>query len=256
MPADRRAPHVLLLGGTAEARALAAVLVDREVSVVSSLAGRVARPRQPLGEVRIGGFGGVPGLVNTLRDNDFTHLVDATHPFAITMRRHAVEAAHEVALPVVRLARPGWRDLPDAAAWTWVQGYDEARRQAERLGSRPFITSGRQTLGHYLSWDDRPVLVRVVEPLEEPVPASWQVRLDRGPFSVDDERELMRSAGIDVLITKDSGGAYTSAKLQAASELGIPVVVVARPDPPEGLQELSDIDEVLAWLDAGASATA
>lgn len=240
--------RVLLLGGTAEARALAQALVAVGADVTSSLAGRVASPRLPVGEVRVGGFGGVVGLAETLTADGYTHLVDATHPFAVTMRAHAVAAATQVGVPVVRLARPGWRGHPAAGSWTWAESYAAARVAAEGLGSRPFLTTGRQTLAHFLAWEDRDVLVRVVEPLMIDVPTRWQVVLDRGPFTVEAERHLLLAHEIDVLLTKDSGGAYTAAKLDAAGELSVPVVVVARPPAPPGMPEVASVEAVLRWL--------
>ncbi len=187
--------RVLLLGGTAEARALAAALVDAGFDVVSSLAGRVSKPRMPVGDVRVGGFGGVDGLAAALVEGGFTHLVDATHPFAVRMTANAGAASTVAGVPCLRLARPGWSGHPDARSWHWVDGYDEARRRAEELGAeRPFITTGRQTLEHYSSWTDRDVVLRVVEPLDEEAPGRWTVLLDRGPFGVEDERALMTSA--------------------------------------------------------------
>ncbi|WP_462417646.1 cobalt-precorrin-6A reductase [Kytococcus sp. Marseille-QA3725] len=246
--------RVLLLGGTAEARELAARLVDEGVDVTSSLAGRVSRPRLPVGDVRVGGFGGVEGLTAALRDGGYTHLVDATHPFAVGVRANAVRAAAEAGVPVVRLARPGWGGHPLAGDWSWVADWQEAADVAAGLGERPFLTSGRQTLAHFGHWADREVLVRVVEPpAAGEVPTGWTVVLDRGPFDVAAEERLMREHGIDVLVTKDSGGSYTSAKLEAAHRLGVPVVVRARPPAPAGMEELSRVEDVLARLrpDAG-----
>lgn len=238
--------RVLLLGGTAEARELAALLVDAGVPVTSSLAGRVSRPRLPVGEVRIGGFGGVDGLVDALRAGRCTHLVDATHPFAVGMRTHAVQAAERAGVPVVRLARPGWREHPLAATWTWADDWSAVTEAAAALGERPFLTSGRQTLGHFTHWEDRDVLVRVVEPLAPgDVPARWTVVLDRGPFTVEAEERLLAEHRVDVLVTKDSGGAYTAAKLEAAHRLGVPVVVRSRPAPPAGMPEVSRAQDVL-----------
>lgn len=239
----------LVLGGTAEARALAQRLIDDGIGVTSSLAGRVSRPRLPPGEVRIGGFGGVAGLVDYLRGEHITHLVDATHPFATTMSRHGVEAADAAGIPFLRYARPGWRARPDSGEWTWVASYDEARDASDRLGRRPFLTTGRQTLLHFTGpWAGREVLVRVVEPLGDDAPASWTVVLDRGPYDIAGERALMREHRVDVLLTKDSGGSYTAAKLDAAAELGVPVVVVSRPDGPAGTREVATLDEVIEWL--------
>lgn len=240
---------VLLLGGTAEARALAAALVDSGVDVVSSLAGRVSKPRMPVGPVRVGGFGGVEGLVAALGEGGFTHLVDATHPFATRMTAHAGAAASLAGVPCLRLARPGWARHADATRWHWVDGYDEARVLAEELGARrPFVTTGRQTLQHYATWADREVVLRVVEPLDDVEPARWTVLLDRGPFGVAEERALMEAHEVDVLLTKDSGGDYTAAKLVAAAELAVPVVVVRRPSVPSGMEEVASVDAVLAWL--------
>ena len=243
---------VLVLGGTAEARALAAELDAHGVGFVSSLAGRVSRPRLPVGEVRVGGFGGVPGLTAYLRERDVSAVVDATHPFAATMTANAARACADTRVPLLRLARPGWGDHPDAGRWTWVASQDEAREAAGRLGSRPFLTTGRQTLGHYARWADRDVLVRVVEPLASVVPARWSVVQDRGPYAVQGELSLMREHRVDVLVTKDSGGAYTRAKLDAARQLEVPVVVVRRPEPPRGVPTVSTTGEVLAALSDAA----
>lgn len=241
--------RVLILGGTAEARALAGTLVDRDLDVVSSLAGRVSTPRLPAGDTRVGGFGGVDGLATFLRDQGVERVIDATHPFATTMTRHGVEAARLVGIPFVRYARPGWASHPRAATWTWVSSYDEAREAAGRIGRRPFLTTGRQTLPHFLEqWSEREVLVRVVEPLAEEPPARWRVVLDRGPYHLDGERALISGARVDVLLTKDSGGAYTAAKLSAADELGIPVVVVSRPDLPSGACEVATLEAAVDWV--------
>lgn len=244
------APRVLILGGTAEARALATALVDAGWTVTSSLAGRVSRPRLPDGEVRIGGFGGAAGLTTYLRDEAVTHLVDATHPFAETMSRHAAEAAAATGVPLVRLARPGWSGHPDAATWTWVDSHEEAADEAARW-SRPFLTTGRQTLGGYAAHAGLvglPVLVRVVEEVDEAVPRGWRIVRDRGPYSVDGEVALMREHGTDVVVTKDSGGDYTSAKLAAAAEVGARVVVVRRPPAVPGVLAVVDVEGVVWWV--------
>ena len=244
-----RAERVLLLGGTAEARALALALTTEGVDVVSSLAGRVSSPRLPVGDVRVGGFGGVDGLVKELVRGGFTRIVDATHPFAARMTAHAAAAAEVSGVPCLRLARPGWSHHPAASTWHWVTDYDNAREQAERLAvQRPFVTTGRQTLHHYVTWHDRDVLLRVVEPLDADPPRRWTVVLDRGPFDVAEELALMRSHGVDGLLTKDSGGSYTCAKLAAAQELDVPVIVVGRPPVPPGIELVESVDEVLSRL--------
>ena len=240
--------RVLVLGGTAEARAVAALLLDAGHDVTSSLAGRVTNPRLPVGRVRIGGFGGPAGLAEHLRTERVDAVVDATHPFAVRMSAHAVQAAAEVGVDVVRLARPGWGDHPLAHTWSWVDDYDAARETAQRLGGRPFLTTGRQTLPHFAAWRERPVLVRVVEPLGVDAPPTWTVVRDRGPYDVAGETALLREHGVDVLLTKDSGGAYTSAKLDAAHRLGVAVVVVRRPAAPAATATASTPEQAAAAI--------
>ncbi|GAA2485533.1 cobalt-precorrin-6A reductase [Terrabacter carboxydivorans] len=241
--------RVLVLGGTGEARDLAARLVDRGDDVVSSLAGRVSAPALPVGEVRTGGFGGVDGLAAYV-DGSFDHVVDATHPFAARITDHAVRACQRVGVPLVRLQRPGWTRHPLASTFTWVDDVEGARVAAERLGVRPFLTTGRQQLETFAAWDDRYVLARVVDPPDWDVPASWEVLRARGPYPYASERDLLESRQVDVLLTKDSGGALTEAKLVAAHDLDVPVVVVRRPAVPEGVPVVESVDDVLEALGA------
>lgn len=236
---------VVILGGTAEARQLAAALVADSVDVVSSLAGRVGSPSLPSGRVRLGGFGGVNGLAEYLLDQRTMALVDATHPFAATISRNAVQAASLTDTPLVRLERPGWGKHPRAESWTWVPDTAAASAAAD-LARRPFLTTGRQTLTSFASWADRDVLIRLVDPPMTPLPARWTVILSRGPYSYCGERQILSEHAIDVLLTKDSGGAHTVAKLDAAGDLGIPVVIIARPELPP-VRMLRTVAEAAAW---------
>src|SRR4029453_9748527 len=147
----------VILGGTAEARQLATVLVADGVEVVSSLAGRVRSPSLPPGGVRVGGFGGARGLARYLRDQQATALVDATHPFAATISASAARAANRTGTPIVRLERPGWADHPCGGSWVWVPDAAAARIAADST-HRPFLTTGRQSLAAFDSWADRDVL--------------------------------------------------------------------------------------------------
>ena len=242
--------HVLILGGTAEARDLAAVLEAKGVSLTSSLAGRVSQPRLPVGPVRIGGFGGVAGLSQWLREHEVSAVVDATHPFAATMGAHAAQACSSLGVPLLRLARPGWAPHPHAATWTWVGDHVAAREAADAVGGTPFVTTGRQTLHHHVeAWAERSVLVRLVEPPEAPLPDAWTVLRSRGPFAVADEEAIMREHDVRVLLTKDSGGRFTEAKLAAARHLGVPVVVVSRPARAPGVAEASGAAAAAAWVE-------
>lgn len=239
--------RVLVLGGTAEGRRLAEALVADGVDVVSSLAGRVARPVLPPGEVRIGGFGGTEGLAAWLRENPGTAVVDATHPFAATMTAHAAEAAAATGTPLLRLQRPGWQEQP-GDDWRWVDTMEQAAAAVDGF-AHVFLTTGRMGLGAFSALNQE-VLVRSVDPPEPPLPPHTTVVLERGPFSLDDELALMREHAVDVVVTKDSGSHLTEAKLAAARQLGIPVVVIRRPPLPPGIPVVETVQAALEWVRA------
>ena len=240
---------ILILGGTSEARELAGALVGSGADVISSLAGRVSQPALPAGRVRVGGFGGVDGLVDYLRAVKVSAVVDATHPFAVEISEIAAAYTELAGVPLLRLERPGWRDHPQAGSWTWVADTDAARAAAE-AGRRPFLTTGRQSLETFLPWADRRAIVRVVDPPEFAVPAAWIVITSRGPYSYDNERRLMTDHAVDVLITKDSGGDLTRAKLDAAADLGVPVVIISRPAPVRTVPSVDQIAIAVNWVRA------
>ncbi|MGP3977299.1 cobalt-precorrin-6A reductase [Streptomyces sp. 8N114] len=232
--------HVLILGGTTEGRRLAELLDGATgVRVTSSLAGRVASPRMPVGDVRIGGFGGVQGLTEWLRTHLVDVLIDATHPFAETISFHAAEAAAAAHVPLLALRRPGW--VPsEGDNWHMADSLGEAALLLPRLGRRIFLTTGRLGLSAFAGpgTEELWFLVRTVDPPEDgqPTPARMELLLDRGPFCLEGEREVLHRHRIDVVVTKDSGGTATAPKLTAAREAGLPVVVVRRPPVPDGVR--------------------
>ncbi|RBY84241.1 cobalt-precorrin-6A reductase [Blastococcus sp. TF02A-26] len=236
-------PRVLVLGGTGEARRLATALVAAGVDVLSSLAGRVADPVLPPGEVRVGGFGGVEGLAEALGEVDA--VVDATHPFAAAITRNAAAATAATGTPLLRLQRPGWSAGP-GDDWRWVDSLEEAAGSVRDAASI-FLTTGRQGLAAFAGLTGA-VLVRSVDPPDPPLPPRTTVVLARGPFTVEEETALLREHAVEVLVTKDSGGAMTAAKLTAARDLGVPVVLVRRPPLPDGVPVVATVEKALDWL--------
>lgn len=237
---------VLVLGGTAEARELAALLHERGVAVVSSLAGRVARPRLPVGEVRIGGFGGPAGLAAWLQERRVAAVVDATHPFAERISASAAQACPAARVPLVRLERPGWCEQP-GDRWHWVDDLPEAAALAPRLGTRVLLTTGRQGLAAFAGVEQAWFLVRCVDPPAPPLPRRHELLLDRGPYTLDGELRLIDRHGIDLVVSKDSGGSYTRAKLDAARERNLEVILVRRPPRPQ-VDAAASSAEALTWL--------
>jgi precorrin-6A/cobalt-precorrin-6A reductase len=223
----------LILGGTREARDLAALLACTPgLRVISSLAGRVRDPALPPGEVRIGGFGGAEGLADWLREHQVDAVVDATHPFARTISASAAAACAATGVPLLGLAREPWTPGPDDR-WHEVDSLANAAALLPALGRRVFLTTGRQGLSAFAELDQAWFLIRCVDPPDEPLPADCQVILARGPYDAAAERALMAEHRIEVLVTKNSGGPLTAGKLDAARDLDLPVVMVRRPPVPD-----------------------
>ena len=240
--------RVLVLGGTGEARELAGRLTDLAVPVTTSLAGAVQQPVRPAGDVRIGGFDGVAGLASYLRAAGFDAVVDATHPFAATITAHAVAACATTSTPLLVLRRPGWVAGPDDR-WTRMSSIADAAAAVRSSGpGTVFLTTGRRDLAAFADDDAHAYLVRSVEPPEGRTPPRTTVVLDRGPFTLDGELALLRAHDVRLLVTKDSGGPATVAKLEAARLLGLPVVIVDRPPLPDAATVFGGVDAVLARL--------
>jgi precorrin-6A/cobalt-precorrin-6A reductase len=240
-------PRVLILGGTAEATALATQAAQLEgFQIISSLAGRTQRPTFPIGAVRVGGFGGPSGLVDYLQANAIDLLVDATHPFAAQISHHAAAAAAVCQIPHLLLVRPAWEPEPNDR-WIEVPSIAAAAEVLPELAQRVFLTIGRQELSAFAAlplW----FLMRMIDPPQPgtAVPPGLLL-LERGPFDLAAEQHLLTHHQIDTIVSKNSGGPATYAKIVAARNLQIPVVMVQRSPLPPG-DQVATISEAIAWL--------
>lgn len=241
---------VLILGGTGDAVKLAAQLSTiPEIEIISSLAGRTKKPAALVGQVRIGGFGGAEGLVNYLQEYSINFLIDATHPCAGHITINGAIASQIVKIPHLMLVRPQWGKV-SGDNWIEVESVEAAAQAIPESVNRVFITSGRQQLEPFSqrshTYPKTWYLMRSIDPPDIELPNS-KVLLDRGPFSLEQERKLLREYEIEAIVSKNSGGDATYAKIIAARELEIPIVMVQRPAMPEG-QKVVSIEEAIAWL--------
>lgn len=246
------APHVLILGGTAEAAALAEALArtfgDR-LDAITSLAGKTAAPRAVPGRVKSGGFGGAEGLAAYLRSERIGALVDATHPFARAISAHAAAAAASAGVPRLVLTRAPWAAV---AGDDWIEVPDAAGA-VEALAARPdldrvFLTLGSGGIAPFAKLGARFFAVRVAERPTGPVPLPNHALIaDRGPFSVEKEIALLEQHRIAAVVSKNAGGPATYPKIEAARTLRLPVVMIARPAPPEG-PTVTSVADAVAWV--------
>ena len=240
--------RVLVLGGTTEASALAKLLAgDARFNATLSLAGRTSNPKaQPLG-TRIGGFGGVEGLIHWLRDEKADAVIDATHPYAAQMSANAVAACTQAGLPLGTIVRPPWRRLEDES-WRVVPTAEAAAAALGKTPLRVFLSLGRQDLHAFASAPQHRYIARTIEiPEQAALPPNLKILQARGPFDRDSEAKLLSDEEIDVIVSKNSGGTATYAKIDAARELDLPVIMIARPDKPAG-HLLGSPEEAVAWL--------
>lgn len=226
---------------------MARALAEAEVDAVYSYAGRTDSPvAQPL-PVRVGGFGGVEGLAAYLRAERITHLIDATHPFAAQMSRNAVMAAAATATPLIALEREPWQAQP-GDRWTHVPDLPQAIAALGEAPRRVFLAIGRQTLDAFAVAPQHHYLLRLVDPPTEPLPLPRaEAVIARGPFTVEGDRALLADHRIEVIVAKNAGGVGAEAKLLAARELGLPVILIDRPAVPDR-RVARTADEVMAWL--------
>lgn len=227
MPRDR----ILILGGTRDAREIANALVAEGRNTVTSLAGVTAQPLLPSGELRIGGFGGVFGLKSYIESRQIALVIDATHPFAARISAQAFEACRDCKVLLLRFERAPWI-AGEGDDWTVVASATEAAA-ALPPGACVLLATGRKDLEPFFARSDICGIARMIEESPVTTPFNWTILRARPPFTVPDERALMTRNAISHLVAKNGGGGATEAKLQAARELGIPVLMIARPDKPE-----------------------
>lgn len=237
-----------ILGGTGDAVKLASLAIDLpELEVITSLAGRTSAPQNLVGDVRIGGFGGEAGLIAYLQTEQIDLLIDATHPFAAQISRNAAGAATKVGIPRLMLVRPEWARLPEDN-WIKVGSIEAAVTAIPASAERIFVTIGRQQLAPFVMLKDKWCLMRSIDPPDPSILLPpGKLLLDRGPFSLDSERELLRKYQIQAIVSKNSGGDATYAKIIAARELGLPVVMVQRPLVPDG-EVVTNVAGAIEWL--------
>ena len=239
--------RVLLLGGTTEAGKLAAALATAAVVATYSYAGRTAMPvAQPL-PTRVGGFGGVAGLVQYLRAEHVTHLIDATHSFAAQMSRNAVLACAESGTQLIAFERPPWIEGP-GDNWRDVGDIEAAVAALPDMPARIFLGIGRQNLAAFAARPQHFFLLRLVDAPVAPLPLpNAEIVLARGPFTLQGDLALLRDRSISHVVAKNAGGDGARAKLDAARVFGLPVILIARPQQPER-RVAHSADEVMRWL--------
>ncbi|MDJ0511841.1 MAG: cobalt-precorrin-6A reductase [Methyloceanibacter sp.] len=248
--------NILILGGTTESRRLASALDARgDVDVTLSLAGRTASPRAQGVSTRIGGFGGAEGLARFIADQNIGILIDATHPFANVISANAHRAAGETGVPFLALRRAPWQRAP-GDRWVDAATVSDA---VKALGPEPrhvFVALGRKDITPFESAPQHTYLVRSVDPIDPPLAVPNAVYVtERGPFTEAGDVALLKQHGIEILVSKNSGGDASYGKIAAARALGLPVIMIRRPELP-GAPSVGTVDEALAWCDHALTVTA
>ncbi|GES49389.1 precorrin-6A reductase [Rhizobium sp. NBRC 114257] len=241
--------RILILGGTTEARALAAALAPRtDLDIVLSLAGRTADPAPQPVPVRSGGFGGAEGLARYVIDEKIDLVIDATHPFAARISANASQAATQCAVTAFALRRPAWMSV-EGDDWLSVHGVSQAIAALGAAPLRVFLATGRQEAHYANAAPQHHYWVRSVDPVEPPltVPDVSYIH-SRGPFRLENELEMLQRHGIEVVVAKNSGGDATYGKIEAARQLGIKVIMVERADT-AGLPVVETVDAALDRID-------
>jgi len=238
--------RALILGGTSDASQLAAEIARAGFDAVYSYGGRPRAPaEQPL-PTRIGGFGGASGLADYMRREGITHVIDATHPFAAEMSRNAVAACAETGTPLIAIERSPWVKTP-GDNWIEVGDVNAAVAALPELPAKVFLAIGRQHIAPFATKSQHAYTLRFVDPPEAPLPFAADVIVSRGPFTLDGELEMLRTRGVMWIVARNSGGDGARAKIDAARTLGLPVIMIARPELPER-QRVESVAEIMQWL--------
>ncbi|MFM7363143.1 MAG: cobalt-precorrin-6A reductase [Cuspidothrix sp.] len=240
--------RVLILGGVGDATELVTRVANISgIEAIASLAGRTLAPHTPVANVRIGGFGGVAGLVNYLQEMKIDILIDATHPFAHQISENAAAATDKVGIPRLMLIRPPWQKL-ETDNWIEVENNLAAANVLENHSHRVFLTIGRQEIATFAHLHNIWFLMRMIDPPNAGVIVPPGLILyDRGPFTLESEEEILLKYNIDTIVSKNSGGSATYPKIIAARKLEIKVVMVKRPPVPPG-EQVADVDAAVQWL--------
>ncbi|HLZ06007.1 MAG TPA: cobalt-precorrin-6A reductase [Bradyrhizobium sp.] len=239
--------RALILGGTGDANQLADALACEKIDAIYSYAGRTQIPLGHSLPMRIGGFGGAAGLADFLLKERITHVIDATHPFAVEMSRHAVEACTLTGVPLVALERAPWTRM-DGDNWIEVTDINAAVAVLPERRARVFLAIGRQHIAPFAAKPQHAYMLRFVDAPDRELPLpDAEIIVSRGPFTLQSDRELMRGRGIEWLVARNSGGYGARAKIDAARELGLPVIMIARPALPER-KRVESVEAALAWL--------
>jgi precorrin-6A/cobalt-precorrin-6A reductase len=238
--------RALILGGTADASSLAAEIARAGIDAIYSYGGRTRAPAdQPL-PTRVGGFGGVSGLAETIRREGITHLIDATHPFAAEMSRNAIEACAATSTPLIALERAPWAKGP-GDNWIDVADVTGAAAALPAGPANVFLAIGRQHIAPFATRPQHAYTLRFVDPPEAPLPFAADVIVSRGPFTLESELEMMRARAITWIVARNSGGDGARAKIDAARKLALPVIMIARPQLPQR-PRVESVEEVMRWL--------
>lgn len=239
---------MLLLGGTFDAHVLSTQLHDSGIPATYSYAGATLTRRTPALPTRVGGFGGVDGLMHYLQEHRISHVIDATHPFAAQMSRHAIAACGALGIPLLSMERPAWQARIDDQ-WTHVADMDAAASALPTSSHSIFLAIGRKQLAAFASQAaSHRFVLRVIDEPETPLlPGDHDLIVARGPFALEDELALLRQHAVECIVSKNAGGPDTYAKIAAARQLRIPVIMVDRPSLPLRTQ-CETPEQAMHWL--------